>query len=240
MPRFFSADISGDRVCITGEDAAHLARALRLKPGEQLTVCDGNGSDYLCTACEVTSQLVTAQVVSRQRSAGEPPVPITLYQALCKGDKLELIVQKAVELGATQVVPVQTKRCVSRPESAALARKVERWQKIAAEAAKQSGRGRIPAIAQPLDFGEAISCMKKDPKAILFYEEATLPLGKALGRPEGGISIMTGPEGGFEPEEVAHAEAQGVQICSLGPRILRCETAPLCALSIIAGVLEIL
>ena len=240
MPRFFDAAISGDQVAITGEDAAHLARALRLRPGEQITVCDGQGSDYLCTACEVTPQLVTARVVSQGPSVGEPPVPITLYQALCKGDKLELIIQKAVELGAARIVPVLTHRCVSRPDGGSMARKVERWQKIAAEAAKQSGRGVIPQIDQLMDFKTAISCMKKDPKAILFYEEATVPLGSVLGQPEGGISIMTGPEGGFEPEEVAFAKEQEVAICSLGPRILRCETAPLCALSLIAGVLEIL
>ncbi len=240
MPRFFNAAIGEGEVTLFGEDALHLAKALRLKPGEHITVCDGKGNDYICTALQVTPHLVTAQIIDFIPSIAEPPVPITLYQALCKGEKLELIIQKAVELGATQIVPVLTHRCVSRPEKAALERKLVRWQKISAEAAKQSGRGIIPQIAQLLDFKEAITCMKKDAKAILFYEKATIPLGDALRKSGEAISIMTGPEGGFEQSEIEYAQEHGVDICSLGPRILRCETAPLCALSLVAGVLEIL
>lgn len=240
MPRFFVAAVEGDRAVITGEDALHLARALRVKAGETITVCDAAGVDHICQVESITPQEVTAVVTEAHPADSEPPVPITLYQALCKGDKFETIIQKAVELGACEIVPVLTHRCVSRPDAASLNKKEQRWQKIAQSAAKQSGRGLVPRIAATVDFPTAVAAMKAHGLSILFYENATVPLGRALQQPTESIAIMTGPEGGFEPSEVEHAVQNGVDICSLGPRILRCETAPLAALAILTATLEIL
>ena len=239
MPRFFTQAIAGDQVTLTGEDAHHLSRALRARPGEEITVCDGEGFDYRCVLEGFGPQAVTARVLEKTPSRGELPRRVTLYQALCKGEKMETIVQKSVELGVWRIVPVITARCVSLPDPRSLDKKRDRWQKIALSAAQQSGRGVVPQVAQTLSFRQAAQAMARE-TAILFYEKASRPLGEVLGRQTGPLSIMTGPEGGFAPEEAAFLEEQGAALCTLGPRILRCETAPLCALSIIGAVWELL
>ena len=170
---------------------------------------------------------------SRTPSRGEPPVRITLYQAMPKGDKLEFIVQKAVELGAAEIVPVLTSRCISRPDPRTMEKKRERLQKIALEAAKQSGRGMIPRVGPLLSWKEALEGMNRDQLAILFYEEAREPLGPLLRSRPASVSLLIGSEGGFSPEEAREAEERGLRPCTMGPRILRCETAPLYALSAI-------
>ena len=239
MARFFCREIAGDRVTLSGEDAHHLSRALRARAGEEITVCDGEGFDYRCVLEEFAPQTVTARILEKTPSRGELPRRVTLYQALCKGDKMETIVQKTVELGVWRIVPVVTARCVSLPDSRSLEKKRERWQKIALSAAQQSGRGIVPQVAPALPFAQAAEAMARE-TAILFYEKASLPLGEALRQGEGPVSIMTGPEGGFEEGEAALLAAKGAAVCTLGPRILRCETAPLCALSILGAVWELL
>lgn len=230
--------IDGESVSITGEDAAHIARSLRMRTGEELTVCDGQGKDCLCRIVSVSPELVSLLVLQRTVSAAEPPLPITLYQALPKADKLELIVQKAVELGAARIVPVLTARCVSRPDAKSMAKKAERLSRIALEAAKQSGRGVIPEIGGLLGFRQALDAMSADGLGILFYEKGGEAISGAIDGARGGISFMVGSEGGFEPEEAQAASDAGLHICTMGPRILRCETAPLYALSVITNILE--
>lgn len=237
MPRFFTGQFLGERVLITGEDARHMALALRMKCGEQVTVCDNNDRDYQCVITAIHPEQVELKVLTTQASAGEPWVKITLYQALPKGDKLEQIVQKAVELGVCRIVPVLTHRCVSRPDDKSMQKKLLRYQKIAQQAAKQCGRGRIPAIEPLIDFKTAVLQMKQVSLPLFFYENAQTPLKQILRErltpalPD--LAILVGSEGGFEPSEAAFAQEHGLLPLSLGKRILRCETAPLAALAAI-------
>lgn len=239
MPKFFCEEIQDGRATLTGEDAAHLIKVLRVRPGEELTLCDLQGTDYTGRVSSVAQGAVVVEILSSMPCAAEPKSKITLFMALPKGDKMELIVQKAVELGVHEIVPVLVKRCVSRPEAGALEKKTARWQKISAEAAKQSGRGIIPAVLPTCSFAEALNQMDAFERRILFYEQATVPLGGLLKAPAK-TAIFVGPEGGFEPEEVQLAATAGVHICTLGPRILRCETAPLAAISVLLAAEEIL
>lgn len=232
MPRFFCGQVSGDTAVVTGEDARHMALSLRMKTGEAVTVCDCAGRDYQCRIQAISPEQVLLRVGESAPSAGEPRVEITLYQAMPKGDKFESIVQKAVELGAARIVPVLTRRCVSRPDEKAMRKKLERYNRIALEAAKQCGRGRIPTVEPMIDFSQAIERMKCEPLAILFYENADRPLHEVLGAGVGDrISLLVGSEGGFEPSEARLAIDSGLAALSLGSRILRCETAPIAAIA---------
>ena len=234
MPRFFTGEVDGRSAVITGEDARHIALSLRMKPGEPLTVCDSAGHDYQCVVEAVDPGRVDLRVEAVAPSAGEPGVEITLSQALPKGDKLEMIVQKAVELGVGRIVPVLTRRCVSRPDEKSMKKKLERLNRIALEAAKQCGRGRVPPVEPLVGFEEAVARMKESPLGIFFYENADESLKSALSRRLGGeVSIMVGSEGGFAPSEAAFAAGNGLLTLSLGSRILRCETAPLAAITAI-------
>lgn len=233
MPRFFTEEITDTTAVITGEDARHIARALRCRVGEELMVCDGRGGDFRCRIASIADDAVGLEVLERTSSAGEPPVDIRLFQALPKGDKLELIVQKAVELGVGTITPVLTEYCVSRPDPKAMEKKRERLNRIALEAAKQSGRGVIPQVTALLTLPQAIVEMGKAQAAILFYENATDPLGAVLASRPGSISLLIGAEGGFASAEVEQARQAGLVVCTMGRRILRCETAPMYALSAI-------
>ena len=234
MVRFFVSDeeLNSDSLVLTGENAAH-AKVLRLKKGEQVMVCDGKGKECICSVSDVSDGQISLVVNHRQDSATEPKVKASIYMAFSKGDKLEHVVQKATELGAFEIVAFPSARCVSKPDDKSLKKKIERWQKIAASAAEQSGRGQIPQIVVLNSFCEAVDRAKLTDISILFYEnERATTLRMALqAKPYNTISLMTGPEGGLEPKEVEQALASGLQVCTLGARILRCETAPLCALS---------
>lgn len=234
MTRFFvsTEEICGDFLVLTGENAAH-AKVLRLKCGEQVMVCDGNGMECLCTISDVSPERVSLVVDHRQESAAEPRVKASVYMAFAKGDKLEHVIQKATELGVYEIVAFPSARCVSKPDDKSLRKKLERWQKIAASAAEQSGRGYIPQVVVLGSYKEALSRAAGAELAILFYEnERATTLKMALQeKPYNTISLLTGPEGGLEPSEVAMAMDAGLRVCTLGRRILRCETAPLCALS---------
>ena len=234
MTRFFVTpeELQSDVLELTGENAQH-AKVLRLKEGEQVLGCDGEGRECLCAIRTVTPGLVELDVVKRQDSESEARVKASVYMAFSKGDKLEHVIQKATELGAYEIVAFPSARCVSRPDDKSLKKKLERWQKIAASAAEQSGRGRIPEVLVLGSYKEALARAAQADKAILFYEnERATTLKMAL---EDGdyatVSMLTGPEGGLEEKEVAQAMEAGLQVCTLGRRILRCETAPLCALS---------
>ena len=233
MPRFFTETINETKGTISGDDAKHIAKVLRMHAGEKLVACDCQGFDYDCVIDSLTDKEVELSVERKYLSETEPSVRVTLYQAMPKSDKMELIIQKAVELGVSAIVPVQTKRCVSRPDAKSMAKKLERYNRIALEAAKQCGRGRIPQVLPMLDFAEAIKAMKEDQRAFLFYENSTSSCRKELEQGVNSVSIMVGAEGGFEEEEVQKALDLDIASLSLGKRILRCETAPLAALSII-------
>lgn len=233
MPRFFTKSIDETKGVIVGDDAKHITKVLRMRPGEKLVACDTQGWDYDCVIEELNEKQVSLRVERAYPSETEPSVFVTLYQAMPKSDKMELIIQKAVELGVSAIVPVQTKRCVSRPDAKSMAKKQERYQRIALEAAKQCGRGRIPQVLPMLDYPQALDAMKKDRQAILFYENSSSSFQEELQTTASSLSIMVGAEGGFDEEEVRQALERGIASISLGKRILRCETAPLAALSII-------
>lgn len=242
MVRFFADGevLRGDTVVLTGENAQH-ARVLRLKAGETVLVCDGQGTECLCQMADAGEMRLN--VLERRESTSEAAVRVSVYMAFPKADKLEHVIQKATELGATEIVAFPSSRCVSRPDEKSLAKKLERWQKIAASAAEQSGRGRIPSVLTANSYREAVERAARSELPLFPYEnERTVSLRAAIGPAQFRMAaIMTGPEGGFSEDEVRLAEEAGMKICSLGPRILRCETAPLCALSAVlyaAGALE--
>ncbi len=234
MPRFFvdTPLTVGSHTAIEGGDARHIAGALRMTVGESLTLCDGRGTDYACTVTAVERERVTLSVEAAIPSATEPTLRVTLYMGLPKGDKLELIIQKAVELGVTAVVPVVTARSIARVDGKDAEKKRARWQKIAAEAAGQSGRGIIPAVEAPLTFKQALPRLAAE-NTLLCYEGGGTPIGELVTPTDTALSLVVGPEGGFDPAEVAAVTAAGGRIATLGPRILRCETAPLAALAVL-------
>ena len=193
-------------------------------------VCDGQGRECLCRVLPGGLELA---VEIRQESQTETAVRVSIYMAFPKADKLEHVIQKATELGAFEIVAFPSLRCVSRPDEKSLRKRIERWQKIALSAAEQSGRGRIPEVVVLDSFREALKRAAKADRAILLYEnERSTTLKMALEKaPFASVSLMSGPEGGLEEKEVREAMEAGLRVCTLGSRILRCETAPLCALS---------
>ena len=233
MPRFFTNEINEDNIIITGSDANHIGRSLRMKKGEQLTVCC-NGTDYNCIINSITPDTVYLDLVSKNICASEPSVNVTLFQAVPKTDKLEYIIQKSVELGVSRIVPVLTRRCISRPDEKDFSKKLPRLQKIAEQASKQSGRGIIPEITPIVSYKKALAMMSELDRTVILYEE------------QGGVSfrdvdfndvktigLVVGSEGGFDPEETDFAVEAGAVRVWLGKRILRCETAPVTAVSIL-------
>ena len=236
MPRFFvsSAMLQGSFAVLEGEQAAH-AKVLRLGRGDEVILCDGQGLECRCTVSDFSPGQVSLVIHSQEASRAEPRLQCSVYMGFPKADKLEHVIQKATELGAAEIVAFPCDRSVSRPDRKSLEKKLERWQKIAASAAEQSGRGRIPAVLALNSFAEAVQRAAQAEFSALFYEnERTLSLKAAVeARPFATAAIMTGPEGGLTEAEVRTAQQAGMQVCSLGPRILRCETAPLCALSAI-------
>ena len=234
MVRFFvtEEELRQDAPVLTGENAQH-AKVLRLKAGEQVLLCDGDGKEALCAVTDPGKDSCAVEVLERRASATEASVRVSVYMAFPKSDKLEHVIQKATELGAYEIVTFPSARCISKPDEKSLKKKLERWQKIAQSAAEQSGRGRIPQVIVLDSFSKALSRAAQCDKALMFYEhEAATTLHMALS--EGAfstVSLLTGPEGGLEESEVEQARTAGLQVCTLGKRILRCETAPLCALS---------
>ncbi len=233
MTRFFvdKDTLMQERIVLDGENASH-AKVLRLKEGEQILLCDGQGFEALCQVENAQGEYVL-RILSLRESQSEAKVKVTVFMALPKAEKLEHVIQKATELGAARIVTFPTSRCVSRPDEKSLKKKLERWQKIAASAAEQSGRGLIPEVITLPSYPKALEEAAKADLPILLYEnEHATTLRMALESKDfSSVSLISGPEGGFEESEVAQAEEKGIQICTLGSRILRCETAPLCAVS---------
>jgi len=234
MARFFvdTELINSDTITLTGENAQH-AKVLRLKAGESVMVCDGAGLECLCEVTSFTGSEVILSVQQRRNSMSEARVSVSIYMGFPKSDKLEHVIQKATELGADEIIAFPAARSVSRPDEKSLKKKLERWQKIAASAAEQSGRGRIPQVMVLGSYAEALKRATTADKALMFYEnEHATTLRMAIETCDfRSVSLLTGPEGGLEEKEVQQALDAGMQVCTLGRRILRCETAPLCALS---------
>ena len=231
MTRFFVSpeELGNDHIQLVGENAGH-AKVLRLKAGEQVLVCDGEGKECLCAVVDSGWNL---EVLERRESDSEPAVQVSVYMAFPKSDKLEHVIQKATELGVYEIVAFPSARCVSKPDEKSLKKKLERWQKIASSAAEQSGRGRIPRVVVLPSYAEALKRGSDADLPMLFYEnERATTLHMALNAGEWkSAALLTGPEGGLEEKEVNQAMDAGWRVCTLGKRILRCETAPLCALS---------
>ncbi len=232
MPRFFIENPNKEIIELQGENANHIINSLRMSVGDSVTICDGKSNDYLCTIVKILSNTVVLKVDKCVNNISEPSVNIHLYQAMPKGSKFEYIIQKSVELGASSITPVLTKRCISRPNEKSMKNKIVRYNKIAQQAAKQSGRGIVPVVYPMLSFEEAILDMKKSDINILFYECGGKKLNSIDICDNQNINFMIGSEGGFEIDEVKFAEKEGLIVGSLGNRILRCETAPLCVLSV--------
>lgn len=237
MPRFFTSAVQFDEAAsvgsavIDGEDGRHIARSLRMHTGDALTLSDGAGTDYTGEIESITGDTVMVRLTDKFKNRSEPTLRVTLYPGMPKADKLELITQKAVELGVTKIVPVLTSRSVSRPDAKSVSKKQERLQRIALEAAKQSGRGIIPEIGKMTDLESALKTAPG--KKILSYEGGGEALGALVSPDEAEVSVFIGPEGGFDAVEVQLAKQYGATPATLGPRILRTETAPLAALSVL-------
>ena len=233
MPRFFIQDTPSGEYLLSGEPGRHGAMVLRLRPGEEVTLCDGNGTDYICTVRENTGESLLLDVGKAVTNRGEPRVKITVCQCLPKGDKLETVVQKAVELGAYELWPVESRYCVVKWYQKSREKKLARLQKIALEAAMQSGRGIVPKVLKPAGLGPALERARAEGDVLFLYERAANSLRGCLENTGDRLFLFVGPEGGFSEEEAALAEKLGARIASLGPRILRTETAPIAALAAI-------
>lgn len=227
MPNFFEK-VTGDEVIITGENANHISNALRMRVGEKITICDEK-INYTCEIKEFLNQSVKVSVLKKEPNKSEPDVDITLFQCVPKGDKLEFVIQKAVELGVDKIVPVLSSRCVSRPDEKKAKKKNERYKKIALSACEQSGRGKKVEVSEQIDLREAVKKMPEFDLSILFYEGGGQPIKKIISNQKK-IAIFIGPEGGFSEEEVALLQKAGAVTATLGKRILRTETAPLAAI----------
>ncbi|MBA4700942.1 MAG: 16S rRNA (uracil(1498)-N(3))-methyltransferase [Ruminococcus sp.] len=244
MHHFFAepSQIKGGIVCIEGTDVNHMKNVLRMKAGEKVEVSDGQGTEYLCEVDRYEGEYVFLRIISAGSKEAELPSRIFLFQGLPKGDKMELIIQKAVELGVYQIIPTSTKRAVVKLDAKKAGKKTERWNAIALSAAKQSGRSRVPQVMPVLSFREALEQARELDVVMIPYEQAegmemTKKLISAV-RPGQDVGIFIGPEGGFEEDEVEKAIQSGAHSITLGKRILRTETAGLAILSILMYHLE--
>ena len=233
MPRFFMAgtNILGGMAIMKGRDAEHV-HVLRMRPGEDMIICDGQGTDYKCRLVKADKEQVEAEVIEVVRCPAEPSVKITVLCGLPKGDKTDYIIQKCVEAGAYEILFFSSSRCIAKLGNEE--KKLERWQRIAEEAAKQSGRGIIPQVGWAGELADAFDLAVKKDVGLFMYETGEREaMGDVLeaNKSVSTAAIVTGPEGGFAPFEAELAKIVGLHLCSMGERILRCETAPVVALT---------
>lgn len=244
MPSFFvnKDSISESDITICGDDAFHIARSLRMAVGDEITISDGEGDKYLCSLTRIRDDKCECRIMQRLESRTEPPFPITLCMAYPKGDKLETVIQKAVELGASRIIPFESSRCIKRPKAEKQEKQTQRLNRIAEEAAKQCGRSRLPIVSAPMSFTSMLKEISDTKLRIFCYEDET---GKNIKDLLDGMdmpnccAVIVGSEGGFSSEEAEMAKNEGCQLISLGGRILRCETAPSFALSAISYRFEL-
>ena len=246
MYRFFVDKSQIDReqelIHILGNDVNHIKNVLRMKPGEQILISAGEDQEYTCQIRQVQQEEILAHIQEVQTVGMELPCKIYLFQGLPKSDKMELIIQKAVELGVYEIIPVETKRCVVKLDAKKEAAKLKRWQGMAESAAKQSKRMVIPQIHSVMKFAQALEYARQMEQKVIPYElaENMIYTRKVLEQIEPGqsVGIFIGPEGGFTPEEIQNALEQQVEPITLGKRILRTETAGMAVLSILGYLLE--
>ena len=245
MPRFFvpSENFEDNAVRITGEDAFHIARALRMAVGNDITVCDMHGSEYSCRITRIRDDACECEILEKSEGKTESPVFISLYMAYPKGDKLEVVTQKAVELGASEIIPFESSRCVKKPKPEKAEREHARLSKIAEEAAKQCGRSRLVKILPSLSYSEMLKATKNSDLTLFCYEgdgaRSLKEILSSVGNNVKTIAVVVGSEGGFSLSEAEAAREAGAVITNLGPRILRCETAPSYVLSAISYYFEL-
>lgn len=244
MYRFFvdREQIEEDKIVILGQDVNHIKNVLRMKEGEQILVSDGNDREYLCEICGLSNEEVCAKIIDVDGPTRELPIRVSLYQGLPKGDKMETIIQKMVELGAYQIVPVSTKRCIVKLDHKKAENKVARWNAIAESAAKQSKRGIVPKVAGVMTFQQALEQAADCDVVMIPYEEAenmdyTREVVDGI-HPGDSVAIFIGPEGGFAAEEVEAARQIGARPITLGKRILRTETAGMALMSVLMYKME--
>ncbi len=244
MPRFFinKEDICDKIAKISGDDAFHIARSLRMAEGDEVTLCDGEGKELFCRLAKIRDEECLCEIIEEKEAESEPPVNITLCMAYPKGDKLEVVIQKAVELGVSKIIPFESSRCIKRPKAEKQEKQTARLRRIAEEAAKQCGRGRLPEVTSPLSYEQMLCEATKSSLSLFCYEdESKLGIKEVLEStplPES-ISVIVGSEGGFSPDEAMQAKECGIKSVTLGKRILRCETAPSFALSAISYCYEL-
>lgn len=234
--------IESDTAFVCGEDVKHIRDVLRYKVDDELNICDENGVKYLTKINSFESDKVNLKIFEVSNDTTEASVDITLFQGLPKADKLEMIVQKCTELGANTIVPVEMDRSIVKIDSKSIDKKVERWNKIALEASKQSGRQKVPKVEKPINIKKLIENISKYDILVLPYEcekDKTLKavlrnLDKSCKR----IAVLIGPEGGFSDEEIEKLNLDNVRMVTLGPRILRTETAGLATIAMILYELE--
>ena len=244
MHRFFaeSSEVGEKEIRLTGPDVNHIRKVLRMREGEEILVSDGQGKDFHCRIEAIEEEEVTAQILWVLDGNAELASDITLFQGLPKGDKMEFIIQKCVELGVARIVPVNTKRTIVKLDAKKEQARIRRWNGISESAAKQSGRGRIPEVSGVKSFAEALEDAKKLNMCLIPYELAkdmaqTREVLSSI-KPGMSVGIFIGPEGGFEEEEVEQAAAAGARPITLGRRILRTETAGMAVMSMLVYLLE--
>ncbi|MDE5966355.1 MAG: 16S rRNA (uracil(1498)-N(3))-methyltransferase [Lachnospiraceae bacterium] len=244
MHHFFvdPSAVGGSELCITGADVNHIKNVLRLQAGEHITVSDTTGKEYTCAISRLTDAAVFAKIEDMQAEASELSAELYLFQGYPKGDKLEMIIQKTVELGVSKIIPVMTRRSIVRLDEKKAAKKQARYQAICEAAAKQSKRGVIPEVLPVMDFGEALKLAATLDKILIPYEDekglinSKKVINEAISHKK--IGIFIGPEGGFDAAEVEAVTALGAHPVTLGHRILRTETAGLAIMAVIMFELE--
>lgn len=231
MPKFFTAreNITDTQIIIDSEDAKHIKKVLRLDVGDTVTVCDGAGTDYTTKISAIEQNKIICDIMNSVKCDTEPRINITLYQGIPKASKMDYIIQKNTELGICNIVPVRLSRCVAKVEDGASeSKKIDRWQKIAYEAAKQSGRGIIPEIKSPMSLDEVLEAVRNDDLVFVPYEceeDGSLKRLIENNADAKNISFIIGPEGGFDITEIEKIKSAGIKTITLGKRILRTETA---------------
>ena len=231
--RFFVTEdrICGDDITLEPADAQHVSRVLRMRPGEEITVCCGNGEACRCRLEQVGKNEVHARILSREPFSNEPSAFVTVYAGRSKGDRFDYLIQKCVECGASHIVPFTSRHCVVRLEGADCGKKQQRYARIALEASKQCQRSRAVTVGEIVSFEAALEQAARADCGLFLYEKEQQKSLSAILRAAQGTryAVVTGPEGGFSEEEAAQAQAAGLASVSIGPRILRCETAPVAA-----------